>query len=60
VAVRNGIEDGFGQQCAEELYLLLVTGRAKPAAFAGKGQKYVATYKSATSLRCSSFSAALI
>jgi hypothetical protein len=39
--VRHRIEDALGQQRPEELDLLLVAGRAKPAALAGEGQQTV-------------------
>ena len=39
--VRHRIEDALGQQRPEELDLLLVAGRAEPAALAGEGQQAV-------------------
>jgi hypothetical protein len=37
----HGIEDRFGQQRAEELYLFLVAGGTEPAPLAGKRQQVV-------------------
>ena len=39
MAVRDGEQDRLGQQRAEKLDLLLVTGWAEPAAFTGEGQQ---------------------
>ena len=41
MSVRHRIEDALGQQRPEELVLLLVAGRAEPAALAGEGQQAV-------------------
>ena len=39
VPVRNREQDRLGEQGAEKLHLLLVAGRAEPAAFAGERQQ---------------------
>jgi len=39
MAVRDRKQDGFGEQGAEELDLLLVAGRTEPSSFAGERQQ---------------------
>ena len=41
MSVRYRKEDGLGEQGSEEQDLLLMTGGAEPAAFAGEGQEMI-------------------